>query len=108
MNTNWNKYRCPIPILYYSKRYNKSVSVPKGYESDGATGARDINSKAWWIHDILCDKGEWLDGTLCTNWQASTVLSDVLKEEGRWFRARTWWLATWLFGGGEARKNGMF
>ena len=48
------------------------------------------------------------DGTLCTNWQASKILSDILKSEGRWFRSRSWFAATWLFGGGKARNNGMF
>lgn len=100
-------YKAPIEIKYFSPRYKKFVTVPKGYVSDGATGASDIYSKAWWVHDMLCDRGTWDDGTPVTNWQASSVLSDILKDEGRWFRARTWFVATWLFGGGKARDNGM-
>ena len=95
-------------FTYYSKRYNKKITVPKGYKSDGATGAIDINSKAWWVHDILCEFGKFDDGTPCNNLQASSVLSDILKSEGRWFRARSWFVATWLFGGGKARDNGMY
>ena len=94
-------------FTYYSKRYDKSVTVVQGYKSDGATGAFDINSKAWWVHDVLCEYGVWDDGTPCNNWQASSVLSDILKSEGRWFRSRSWFIATWLFGGGKARDNGM-
>lgn len=95
-------------ITYFSVRYQKWISVPAGYKSDGATGAKDISGDSWWIHDKLCDDGTFDDGTKCTNWQASKILSDVLKKEGRWFRARTWFVATWLFGGGKARNNGMW
>lgn len=96
------------PILYFSTRYNKDVLVPKGYPSDGATGARDIDSKGWWVHDVLCDHGVFFDGSPCTNWQASMILHDILIQEGYWFRARSWFVMTWLLGGGEARKNGMW
>jgi len=95
-------------IHYHSRRYNKNVLVEVGTRSDGATGAYDLNSKSWWIHDQLCDTGVFCDGTKCTNWQASMILSDVLNEENRWFRSKTWFIATFLFGGGKARKNGMF
>lgn len=94
-------------ISYYSKRYKKHVIAIKGDQFDGATGALDIDSRGWIFHDVLCRDGCFSDGTPCSNWQASTVLSDILKDEGRWFRGRTWFAATWLFGGGKARKNGM-
>lgn len=93
---------------YFSPRYEKWVTVPKGYLSDGATGASDIFSDSWWIHDKLCDTGTWDDGTCCSNWQASHVISDILQVEGRWIRARRWFWATWLIGGGKCRENGMF
>lgn len=100
-------YHLKNTIIYYS-RYGKEIYVPKGYQSDGATGAIDIDSKGWWVHDYLCDQGTFADGSPCTNLQASTILSDILKNEGRWFRARSWFLMTFLFGGGECRANGMF
>ena len=103
----WNTRHCPEPIRYFSKRYMKLVLVPKGYSSDGATGAPDINSRAWWVHDKLCDTGTFEGGSKCNNWQASQVLQDILSEEGRWFRAKSWFWGTWFFGGGRARKNGM-
>lgn len=94
---------------YFSKRYQKRIDIlttDRAY--DGATGAFDIDSFGWLFHDVLCRDGCFSDKSKCTNWQASKVLSDILKEEGRWFRSNSWLVATWLFGGGKARKNGMF
>lgn len=99
------KYINPIRKCYLSPRYNKKVIVPEGFESDGATGAIDIYSDSWWIHDKLCNTGTWEDGSPCTNWQASTVLSDILREEGHTLRAIYWWPATWFFGGGKCRER---
>lgn len=112
------KYKNPKEIVYRSKRYGKTVTVPEDYLSDGASGpASDIWSNAWWVHDWLCGSycgagpkpvgGIWDDGTRLTNWQCSRVLSDILKSEGRWFRSRSWLWGTFLFGGNKARKNGM-
>lgn len=100
-------YRLNQSLLYSSKRYNKLVALPADYFSDGATGAFDIFSLAWWVHDILCDKGVWMDGSRCTNWQASRVLSDILWREKRYFRSVYWLFTTFLVGGGKARENGM-
>lgn len=96
-----NKYK------YYSKRYKKYCTV-EILRSDGATGAFDIASCAWWVHDQLCKTGKWDDGTLLTNWQCSQVLSDILWSEKRYIRSQRWKYATFCLGGGEARKNGMF
>ena len=94
---------------YYSKRYNKHICItPQDPTYDGATGARDIDSFGWLYHDVLCRDGCFSDGTKCNNWQASQVLSDILKEEGRWVRSKTWLWMTWLIGGGKARDNGMY
>jgi len=94
--------------IAYKSRYGKLVLVEKGERSDGATGAWDIISMAWWVHDQLCNTGKFADGSLCTNLQASTILSDILKTEGRWFRARSWFITTLALGGGKARDNGIF
>lgn len=93
--------------VYYSERYNKTIICPVGMVSDGATVALDIASFAWLVHDRLCNTGKFSDGSECKNWQASSVCSDVLKRDGFWFRARSWKYATFSFGGGKARKNGM-
>ncbi len=100
-------YLLNTAIVYHSKRYNKTIVCPVGMESDGATGAFDIASRAWWIHDRACSDGCFSDGTPMSNWQCSTLLYDVLKEEGRTFQSGYWRISTWLFGGGKARKNGM-
>jgi len=103
-----HRYKCPYQIDYYSERYDKAVTVPKGYQSDGATGALDIFSESWWVHDVLCDRGTWDDGTPVNNWEASRVIADILKSEGRWLRSKYWFWATWFMGGGKARENGMW
>ena len=90
------KYVLMEDVLYYSERYNKHVSIKEGYISDGATGAIDIPSLGWWIHDVLCESYMWDDGTECTRKQGSQVLSDILKAEGRWARAWYWKYATYL------------
>jgi hypothetical protein len=100
-------YELLEPIRYLSTRYGKVVSADRGYRSDGASGAFDIRSLGWWVHDVLCDRGTWDDGSPCTNWQASTVLADILRSEGRMTRSVYWWIATWTLGGGKARENGM-
>lgn len=100
-------YRLDAELAYYSARYDKTITVPVGRISDGATGALDITSRGWWVHDELCRSGCWDDGTPLSNWQCSQVLQDVLNEEGRRCQAKYWFWFTWIFGGGEARKNGM-
>lgn len=95
-------------IAYYSRRYGRWIGVEAGDKSDGASGAPDIDSFGWIFHDELCNDGRFERGRKCTNWQASRVLSDILRDERRYVRAFTWFWATWLFGGGKARDNGMF
>lgn len=85
-------------FLYRSKRYKKTVVMPKGFISDGATGATDILSNAWGIHDVLKRTKVFDDGSKCSNWQASTVLFDILKSEGRNIRAPIWFTGTLLWG----------
>ena len=92
------KYYNKKEISYYSKRYNKWKTVPEDYPSDGATFAVDIYSDAWWVHDILKDHGTWNHDVPCSNIEASYVLYDILISEGRWYRARRWFVATLVFG----------
>ena len=91
------KYVLKYDIIYYSETYDKTITVEKGRKSDGATGAFDIWSEAWWVHDKLCEESRWDDGTPCTNYQASQVLGDILKKEGRWMRSFYWRWATFFF-----------
>ena len=90
-------YICPKEIRYYSNRYKKRATVPEGYESDGATGAIDIWSDSWWVHDWLTDKGKWDDGTPVTVLQESMVIHDILDSEGRIYRAKYWFVSTFVF-----------
>lgn len=101
-------YKLLNNIAYYSLRYSKWIGAEVGDRSDGATYAKDLNSFGWIFHDELCNDGTFEDGSECTNWQASHVLTDIMEEEGYWFRTRSWFVATWLFGGGKARDNGMW
>lgn len=101
-------YRVKENIAYYSKRYSRWIGAEKGDRSDGATYARDLDSFGWIFHDELCNDGTFELGVKCTNWQASSVLSDIMKEEGYWFSSRSWFFGTWTRGGGKARKNGMW
>lgn len=94
---------------YYSPRYNRHITISYGMFSDGATSARDLkNTDAWIVHDAICRWAVWDDGTKITNWEASMVLADILWRDGYKFEATTWLWATFLFGGGAARENGMF
>ena len=117
--------------VYYSKRYNRYKTIPDGMWSDGATGFIDLGtdgilskifnwfrkhihklsdkaSPLWFfVHDAICNDGEWDDGAKIDNWSASTVAGDILYKAGyRFWSVPVWW-ATYLRGGGEARKNGM-
>ena len=101
-------YRLLEDYEYVSPRYGKQVVCPAGMESDGATGAFDIYSAAWWVHDNLCETAEWSDGTPVNAFQAATVLGDILVSEGRVWRGIYWWWATYLLGCKKPRENGWF
>lgn len=91
-------YQVTKSFRYYSKRYDKWVHVDLGDHSDGATYAKDIDSFGWLVHDDLKRVKLFEDGTVCTNLQASFILYDILLEEGYWFRARSWYSTTLLWG----------
>lgn len=95
-------------VVYYSAQYGKFITLHAGMESDGATGAFDIESLSWWVHDHICDNPVWDDGSKITAWQAAHVLKDILLAEGRPMRSVLWSVTTFLFGCHEARKNGWF
>ena len=98
-------YTLKHPIYYFSPRYLKRVTVPEGFKSDGATGAFDIDSNSWWVHDKICQDGAWDDGSPVTRKQAATVLSDILWSEGRFFRATYWGVASYWLGCKKVRNN---
>ena len=84
---------------YFSKRYGKEVCIRKSDKPyDGATGAFDIDSFGWVFHDVLKRDKRFDDGSVCTNHQASMILSDILNSEGRWIRSKTWFISTLIWG----------
>ena len=87
-------YICSEEFTYLSSRYNKAITVRGGFISDGATLAKDISSDAWWVHDVLCSRGVFDDGSTCSIIESNLVLHDILKDEGRWFRCKTWFIGT--------------
>jgi hypothetical protein len=98
------------PQSYWSPRYKKIIAAEPGFKWDGATGAVDLEgSKSHLMHDVLCNNATWTDGTPVSNWQASQVLKDILKQEGYKFRQYTWRWATFLGGGWKIKAlNGWF
>ena len=101
-------YELEEDIAYYSDRYDGWIKCHTGYRSDGATGAFDIHSMAWWIHDKICDDACFEDGKRITAYQAAQILSDILSSEGRWARALYWKWSTFAFGCTKTRNNGWF
>lgn len=104
-------YVCTETYNYYSPRYQERITVYEGTVRDGASGAIDIVSSAWWIHDEICAREPvpaWDSGKLISAWEAAMVLRDILKAEGRWARAFYWRWFTFAFGCKAARKNGWF
>lgn len=93
---------------YKSPRYGKWVKIKRGQVRDGASGAWDITSLSWWVHDQLCADGKWEDLSPVTAWQCANVLRDILRSEGRLLRGYYWHWATFLFGCKRPRKNGWF
>lgn len=97
------------PVIFTSRRFSGKTLTLEGNEtSDGATGAWDIESWAWWFHDLACKRPAWDDGTPITAWQAAMILNEILWWEGRTLRGFGWPAATFLMGCYETRKNGWF
>lgn len=124
---NLEPYACKVPIL------GCMVFIPKGRLSDGATSARDLGAPergwrrhwakvvgwmmrsprekitdAWFVHDEICLTGCVGHDKKVSNFYASTVLSLLLWRDGYKVEAFTWFLPTFLHGGGKCRENGFF
>lgn len=121
---------------FYIPLFNRHITIKAGDKSDGATFARDLGAKengwrklwalfvtlviykvfrqlcnkltlAWWLHDILCYDGCFDDGYRISNFVCSMVVSIQLHKDGYKVESYAWFFATFIGGGGEARKNGM-
>lgn len=84
---------------YYSERFDEWIHLEQGMFSDGASGAYDIHSASWWVHDKLTmyDQCYFLSGDSVSNYEASMILKDILSEEGRTFRSYSWFFSTWFY-----------
>lgn len=98
-------YKVKEHIGYWSLRYKKWIICEAKDISDGATYAKDLNSFGWIFHDELCNECIFEDGSPCTNWQASQVLTDIMAIEGFWFRKYSWLWSTFLLGGDEIKET---
>jgi hypothetical protein len=95
-------------FVYYSPRYDKTLTVEQGYPSNGANAVKDKCPTAFFAHDRGCERGKWDDGTPMCNRELSTMYADILWLNGFWIRAQIRWIGTFLFGGGQAKKNGLW
>lgn len=102
------KYISDREIVYTCPRTRRTITVPIGMPSDGATFAWDIeNTDSWWIHDRACDAGKWDgEGGPITALEAAQVLGTILWKEGRKIRAVYWGVGTFVFGCDKAKANG--
>jgi hypothetical protein len=95
---------------YWSERYGKGIKAGSGFRWNGADWVCDLEdgdamSKGPLFHDVVCNNGCWEDGTPISNWKRSMILRDILSAEGRSVRKRTWFWATFLFGGKNVKKR---
>ncbi len=75
------KYINPRDITYHSRRYDKSLTVLKGFESDGSTASPNLG-KGWLFHDRAFEHGHWDDGTPIEFKQANRIMADIMEDEG--------------------------
>jgi len=90
------------PLIYYSDHLGRSVSVPKGFRSDGASVPRAL----WWIYHPF---GRYLKAAVVHDWycvtqsisytDAAIVFREAMAVCGvnKWRRQKMYW-AVKLFG----------
>lgn len=72
----------------------RSVTVPEGFLSDGASSPVATNAGyAWIIHDWCYAKHEWDDGRHMTRVEADKLMRLILRHETRWLDAFCWYAA---------------
>jgi hypothetical protein len=81
---------------FYSRRYEKRTTAPKGFQCDGATGVPDTKEKCYRIHDWDFFAAIWDDGTPMSFEEANNNYTDLLAEKGHWILARTRRTLYWL------------
>jgi|GEM_PF-2350144 len=83
---------------YYSKRYDKTMEIHPGEIYDGATWFRDLNTFGWLYHDVLKRDECFADGSRCSNFQASMIIRDISREEGRNIVGDACFIGTLIYG----------
>jgi len=73
-------YVAPYTATYYSRRYDKSLTMYEGDSMDGATCCPNFG-ESWKFHDIGFKRGRWDDGTPMTWRQINNVMKDIMVEE---------------------------
>ena len=81
---------------FYSERYNKTTTAPKGFHSDGATCVVDTPEKCYRIHDWNFFAALWDDGTPMSFEEANHNYTDLLLATGHWVFGRTRKTLDWL------------
>jgi len=76
-------------ISFYSKRYGKRTTAPKGFNCDGASGVKDTKEKCYRIHDWNFFCAFWDDGSQMSFEEANDNYTDLLLEKSHWFYARS-------------------
>lgn len=75
-------YKYIITTEYKLTYEDKTLIVPPGFKSDGASWGPD-NTDAWVFHDYLYVTHRWSVGGECTKDEADAVMRDILNQEKR-------------------------
>ncbi|MFA5026409.1 MAG: hypothetical protein WC713_00905 [Candidatus Methylomirabilota bacterium] len=87
-------YEVLATMRYWSPRYKKWITAPWKMIYDGSTGVPDLLTAGPVYHDVVCHWKSFDDGTPCSNLQASFIIHDVMKDEGRWGRCKGYFVGT--------------
>lgn len=77
----------PFHCSWTDGNMTRGVTVPRGFVSDGATGAPDKGT-GWLYHDYLYTVTQWDDQTPCSRQEADQLMALILEAEGYPWYAR--------------------
>ena len=67
---------------FYSERYDKTTTAPKGYQCNGADWVYDTKEKLYRIHDWDFEVAMWDDGSDMSFEEANNNYTDLLAQTG--------------------------
>ena len=76
-----NGYCYVVIDPYVYKSGNRTITVPVGFLTDGASGPGPDIGNSWLFHDWLYSKHCFDDGTACTRNDADSIMSQLLQKE---------------------------